>query len=82
MCKAFIEYILPKYDMTYLWINGSYDSYRELSALCLLSQYVTLRNWRVPIMSRHTYVRRMNEDDYEDDDDYDASYGSSYGKKL
>ena len=33
-------------------------------------------------MSRHTYVRRMNEDDYEDDDDYDASYGSSYGKKL
>lgn len=30
-------------------------------------------------MSRHTYVRRMNEDDYEDDDDYDASYGSSYG---
>ena len=33
-------------------------------------------------MSRHTYVRRMNEDDYEDDDDYDASYSSSYGKKL
>jgi len=30
-------------------------------------------------MSRHTYVRRMNEDDYEDDDDYDASYSSSYG---
>lgn len=33
-------------------------------------------------MSRHTYVRRMNEDDYEDDDDYEASYSSSYGKKL
>lgn len=33
-------------------------------------------------MSRHTYVRRMNEDDYEDDDDYDASYSSSYGKNL
>ena len=33
-------------------------------------------------MSRHTYVRRMNEDDYEDDDDYDASYSSSYGKNI
>ena len=31
-------------------------------------------------MSRHIYVRRMNEDDYEDDgDDYSSSYGSDYG---
>ena len=31
-------------------------------------------------MSRHTYYRNMQGDDYDEDDDYDSSYGSSYGK--
>ena len=33
-------------------------------------------------MSRHTFVRNMNEDDFDDDaDDFASSYGSSVGKK-